>query len=76
MRYIAAAAANLGALAYAAPGAAQAPVALVEDVQGAPPGVEFMDYVAAGTVIRVGTEQSIVEQGKVERGKVPCDVWG
>jgi hypothetical protein len=99
MRYIAAAAATLGTLAFAAPGAAQAPVAVVEDVQGAPPGVEFMDYVAAGKVIRlgprdsivlgymkscwresisggvvrVGAEQSVVEQGKVERAKVACD---
>jgi hypothetical protein len=34
--------------------AAQAPVAVVEDVQGKVTGVEFMDYVAPGKVIKLG----------------------
>jgi hypothetical protein len=55
-----AAVAVCGALTLAAPVMAQAPVALVEDVQGQPAGVEFMDYVAAGKVIRLGARDSIV----------------
>jgi hypothetical protein len=81
---------------------AGAPVAVVEDVNGTPAGVEFMDYVAAGKVIRlgprdtivlgylkscwretitggmvtVGTEQSDVQHGKVERNQVKCDGGG
>ncbi|MDO9072771.1 MAG: hypothetical protein Q7U73_05860 [Rubrivivax sp.] len=39
---------------------AQAPVAVVEDVRGRPPGVEFMDYVAAGKVIQLGPKDVIV----------------
>src|SRR6267378_311143 len=42
--------------------AAQAPVAVVEDVQGKVTGAEFMDYVAPGTVIKLGPA-----------GKVQCD---
>ena len=34
--------------------AAQAPVAVVEDVQGKVTGAEFMDYVAPGQVIKLG----------------------
>ena len=34
--------------------AAQVPVAIVEDVQGKVVGVEFMDYVAPGKVIKLG----------------------
>jgi len=34
--------------------AAQTPVAVVEDVQGKVTGVEFMDYVAPGKVIKLG----------------------
>jgi len=49
-----------GLLLFAAPAAAQAPVAIVEDVTGAPSGVEFMDYVAAGKVIRLGPAETIV----------------
>ena len=78
---------------------AQAPVAVVEDVSGKSAGVEFMDYVAAGKVIKlgprdtlvlgylascwretitagtvtIGTEQSEVQNGKVERTRVKCD---
>jgi len=39
---------------------AQAPVAVVEDVQGKVAGVEFMDYVAAGRVIKLGPKDSLV----------------
>ena len=39
---------------------AQAPVALVEDVVGTPPGIEFMDYVSPGTVIALGPRDSVV----------------
>jgi hypothetical protein len=39
---------------------AQAPVALVEEVKGKPSGVEFMDYVAPGKVIKLGLKDSIV----------------
>lgn len=40
--------------------AAQAPVAVVEDVKGKVADVEFMDYVAAGKVIKLGTKNAIV----------------
>ncbi len=40
--------------------AAQAPVAVVEDVQGKVAGAEFMDYVAPGKVIKLGQPGSIV----------------
>jgi hypothetical protein len=40
--------------------AAQAPVAVVEDVQGKISGVEFMDYVAPGKVIKLGPGSKIV----------------
>lgn len=81
--------------------AAAAPVAVVEDVAGAPAGIEFMDYVEPGKVIAlgpqdavvlgyigscwretvkggpatvtVGTEQSDVQGGTVDRVKVGCD---
>ena len=75
------------------------PTALVEDVKSTTAGVEFMDYVGAGQVIklqprdvlvlsylkscehetitggtvRVGSEQSEVDGGKIARAKVPCD---
>lgn len=78
---------------------ADAPVAVIEDVSGKPTGVEFMDYVEPGKVIKlaagdsivlgylkscwretirggtvtVGTEQSEVQGGTVERAKVGCD---
>ena len=35
-------------------------VALVEEVKGKVTGVEFMDYVRAGQIIRLGPQQSIV----------------
>jgi hypothetical protein len=79
--------------------AAQAPVAVVEDVTGKVAGVEFMDYVPAGKVIKlgakgsivlgymkscwretitggtvlVGTDESMVQGGSVERVKIDCD---
>jgi hypothetical protein len=40
--------------------AAQAPTAVVEDVQGKVSGVEFMDYVAPGKVIKLGEAGTIV----------------
>ncbi len=86
-------------LAFPTRASAQAPVALVEDVKGRPPGVELMDYVSAGKVIKlgasdtivlsylkscqretitgatvvVGTEQSHVMDGAVNREKTACD---
>ena len=42
------------------PVAAQAPVALVEEVRGNPAGVEFMDYVNMGHVIKLGPQDTIV----------------
>ena len=39
---------------------AQAPVAVVEDVQGKVTGAEFMDYVVPGQVIKLGPGGSIV----------------
>ncbi len=39
---------------------AQAPVAVVEEVRGQPAGVEFMDYVAAGKLIKLGPKDVIV----------------
>ena len=39
--------------------AAGAPVALVEDVTGAP-GVEFMDYVEVGKIIPLNAQDSVV----------------
>ena len=39
---------------------AQNLVAMIEDVQGTPPGVEFMDYVEAGKVIQLGAKDRIV----------------
>jgi hypothetical protein len=40
--------------------AAQTPVAVVEDVQGKVTGVEFMDYVAPGKVIKLGPGSIVV----------------
>src|SRR3569623_28144 len=89
----------VGVACLAAPALAESPVAIVEDVQGKVDGVEFMDYVAPGKIIKVGpkstlvlsylksclrepissgvalvgTEQSTVQLGDVQRLKVPCD---
>lgn len=40
--------------------AAQAPAALVEDVQGSPAGIEMMDYVVPGRVIKLGAADTII----------------
>ncbi len=40
--------------------AAGMPVAVVEDVTGSPPGIQFMDYVDAGQVIHLGARDTIV----------------
>jgi hypothetical protein len=50
----------IGALCLAAPAAAETPVAIVEDVQGKVDGVEFMDYVAPGKVIKLGPKATLV----------------
>lgn len=39
---------------------AQSPVAIVEDVKGKVSGVEFMDYVAPGKVIKLGADGVVV----------------
>jgi hypothetical protein len=51
---------GLGVTAGAVAAQAQAPVAVVEEVRGQPVGVEFMDYVAAGQVIKLGPKDVIV----------------
>lgn len=50
----------VGVFGLAASAAAQAPVAIVEDVQGKVDGVEFMDYVASGKVIKLGPKATVV----------------
>jgi hypothetical protein len=52
----------IGSAALVSPAAAQlqAPTAIVEDVKGKVAGVEFMDYVHPGKVIKLGTSGSIV----------------
>jgi hypothetical protein len=50
----------VGLFGFTATATAQAPVAVVEEVKGKPPGVEFMDYVAAGQVIKLGPKDTIV----------------
>ena len=50
----------VGLLALAGPAAAEAPVAVVEEVQGKVTGAEFMDYVTPKTVIKVPTGGSVV----------------
>jgi hypothetical protein len=47
-------AAVIGLVGFTGLAQAQAPVAVVEDVQGKVTGVEFMDYVAPGKVIKIG----------------------
>lgn len=42
------------------PSLAQSPVAIVEDVRGKVTGAEFMDYVAPGTVIKLGADGAVV----------------
>jgi uncharacterized integral membrane protein len=45
---------------FAAPAKAQVAVALVEDVKGTPAGIEFMDYVVPGKVIKLGPKDTVV----------------
>jgi hypothetical protein len=50
----------VGTCVFTTSASAQAPVAIVEDVIGPPPGVGFMDYVETGRIIRLGSRGSIV----------------
>jgi hypothetical protein len=50
----------VGLVGFTGLAAAQAPVAVVEDVQGPVTGAEFMDYVAPGKVIKLGPAGTIV----------------
>jgi hypothetical protein len=50
----------IGVMGLAGTAAAQAPVAVVEEVQGNVTGAEFMDYVAQGKVIKLGQGGSVV----------------
>jgi hypothetical protein len=50
----------VGSICFTGLAAAQAPVAVVEDVQGPVTGVEFMDYVVPGKVIKLGPAGTIV----------------
>jgi hypothetical protein len=54
--------AALGCVALVSPAAAQlsAPAAIVEEVKGDVPGVEYMDYVLPGKVIKLGASGTIV----------------
>lgn len=49
----------VGAFCLAAPALAETPAAIVEDVQGKVDGIAFMDYVAAGKIIKLGPKASI-----------------
>jgi hypothetical protein len=53
-------AAIIGLVGFTGLAAAQTPVAVVEDVQGKVTGVEFMDYVAPGKVIKLGPGGMVV----------------
>jgi hypothetical protein len=53
-------AAIVGLVGFTGLAAAQAPVAVVEDVQGKVTGAEFMDYVAPGAVIKLGPAGTVV----------------
>ena len=50
----------IGFVGFTGLASAQAPVAVVEDVQGKVTGVEFMDYVAPGKVIKLGADGKVV----------------
>jgi len=50
----------IGATLWMAAAVAQGPVAVVEEVSGKPPGIQFMDYVEAGKVIKLGPHDEIV----------------
>jgi hypothetical protein len=49
----------VGACCLVAPALAETPAAIVEDVQGKVDGIAFMDYVAAGKIIKLGPKASI-----------------
>ncbi len=49
-----------GVMGFAGSATAQAPVAVVEEVQGNVTGAEFMDYVAPGKVIKLAQGASVV----------------
>lgn len=53
-------AAFVGFVGFTGLAAAQAPVAVVEEVQGKVTGAEFMDYVAPGAVIKIGPAGMVV----------------
>jgi hypothetical protein len=53
-------AAMIGLIGFTGLAAAQPPVAVVEDVQGPVSGVEFMDYVVPGKVIKLGQGGTVV----------------
>ena len=53
-------AAVVGFVSFTGLAAAQAPVAVVEEVQGAVTGAEFMDYVVPGKVIKLGQAGTVV----------------
>jgi hypothetical protein len=89
----------VGAVLATSAASAGSPVALIEQLSGNPAGLEIMDYLETGRVIRlgaretvvlsyfnsctretitggtvtVGTDQSEVLSGKVERTKFGCD---
>ncbi|MCG2631487.1 hypothetical protein L6654_33150 [Bradyrhizobium sp. WYCCWR 13023] len=48
-----------GAFCLAAPAVAETPAAIVEDVQGKVDGIEFMDYVAPGKIIKLGPKAGV-----------------
>jgi hypothetical protein len=50
----------IGLLCLAAPAVAETPAAIVEDVQGKVEGVEFMDYVSPGKIIKLGPSGTLV----------------
>ena len=49
----------VGVLCLSAPAVAETPAAIVENVQGKVAGIEFMDYVAAGKIIKLGPKAGI-----------------
>jgi hypothetical protein len=50
----------VGLIGFTSAACAETPVAVVEDVQGKVTGVEFMDYVVPGTVIKLGADGKVV----------------
>jgi hypothetical protein len=61
MRYIRAATLGaIGAIIWTVAALADGPVAVVEEVNGKPSGIDFMDYVDAGKVIKLGSHDRIV----------------